>query len=143
MTEELRDLGAVNHVLAGQAGDVGAGAADQPALDHGGAPTGPRQIPRDELARRATAQNQVLDLLDGAHCGRPCAIASDGLVIAGDLWLFPKDSGRRSPASLSLPRGARRAELSRVKLGRLIGDRFRRVAFTPDDIGLKEASSPR
>jgi hypothetical protein len=55
--EELCDFGAVNHILAGQAGDVGAGAADQPALDHRGAPTGPRQIPRDELACRPATQN--------------------------------------------------------------------------------------
>jgi hypothetical protein len=97
VAEKLRDFDAADHVLAGHAGDVGARAADQRALDHGRAPTGLRQPPGEQLARRPTAQNQVLDTLGGAHGSRRRREASHGLLIVHCLWLAcsKKNCGRR------------------------------------------------
>jgi hypothetical protein len=79
-----------------------------------------RQIPGDELARRPTTQDDVLEVLGGAHCGSPCEKASDGLVIANCLLLdYSKDGGRRSLQSFVTSRRAP----GRVKLSKKLVDR--------------------
>ncbi len=55
---QIRDLGAPNLVLARQAGDIGAGAADPPALDDGSPPPRLRHLPSQQLAAEAAAENQ-------------------------------------------------------------------------------------
>src|SRR5262245_11578185 len=45
LARQMRDPRAPNLVLAGQAGDVGAGAADPPALDDGSPPPRLRHVP--------------------------------------------------------------------------------------------------
>jgi hypothetical protein len=67
VVKEVRDLGAADHVLARHAGDVGARAAYQDALDHGRAEAGPGQLPCDLRAGFAAAQDEDLVALDGGH----------------------------------------------------------------------------
>ena len=66
-TDEVRDLGASDHVLARQARDVWTRASDQGALDHDDGPALLRQLPRDVLARLAAAEDDVLDLYGLSH----------------------------------------------------------------------------
>src|SRR6185437_14039318 len=53
----MRDLGAVNDVLARQAGDVGTGAADVALLDDDHPLAGFAEAPGDGFARLAAAEN--------------------------------------------------------------------------------------
>src|SRR5688572_3979653 len=64
-TDQRRHSRAVDHVLAGEAGDVRTGSADQPALDDDGAPRCPGQRPRDVFSRLATAEYENVMGLDG------------------------------------------------------------------------------
>ena len=54
---QIRDPRAPNLILAGQACDVGAGAADPSALDNGSPPSRPRQMPSQQLAAKPTAED--------------------------------------------------------------------------------------
>ncbi len=67
IARHMRDLGAVNFILAGQTGDVGAGAADPPALDDCGPPSRSRHVPGGELAAAAAAKDQNVDLFGLRH----------------------------------------------------------------------------
>jgi hypothetical protein len=58
VTRQIRHPRAPNLVLAGQAGDVGAGAPDPPALDDGSPSSRPRHMPGQQLATEATAKHQ-------------------------------------------------------------------------------------
>ena len=58
---QIGDLGTPNLVLAGQAGDVGAGAADPPALDDGSAPAQFCHMPSQQLTPESTADDQHLE----------------------------------------------------------------------------------
>ena len=55
---QMRDPRAPNLVLAGQAGDVGAGAADPPALDDGSPSPRSRHMPSQQLAALSAAKDQ-------------------------------------------------------------------------------------
>ncbi len=61
-------LGAPDLVLAREAVDVGARAADVAALHHGRAPTGLGQVPGQVLARRAAAEDEDVEPF-GRHAG--------------------------------------------------------------------------
>src|SRR5271165_254220 len=52
------DPGAPDLVFAGQASDVGTGAADPPALDDGSPPPRLRQMPSQQLAAKSAAEDQ-------------------------------------------------------------------------------------
>src|SRR6202043_1261276 len=67
VANEIHALGAVDHVLPGQAGDVGTGTADQFALDHGDALPPSRQLPGDILAGLPTPQDDILEALRAVH----------------------------------------------------------------------------
>src|SRR5262249_25414874 len=68
--DERDGLGAVNDVLAGEAGDVRAGAADHRPLDDDGLLSLARQGPGDDLAGHPAADDQVLNVL-GTHDDAP------------------------------------------------------------------------
>src|SRR5262249_53923061 len=68
--DERDGLGAVNDVLAGQAGHVRAGAADHRPLDDDGLLALARQSPGEDLARDPAADDQVVNVLD-AHEDAP------------------------------------------------------------------------
>jgi hypothetical protein len=55
---QVRDFGAPDFILGRQAIDVGAGAADPPALDHCGASPGSRHVRGQEHAAIATAEDE-------------------------------------------------------------------------------------
>ena len=55
---QMRDPGAPNLILAGQAGDVGTGAPDPPALDDGGPSPRSRHMPSQQLAAKSAAKDQ-------------------------------------------------------------------------------------
>ena len=63
--DERDGLGAVDYVLARQAGDVRAGAADHRPFDDDGLLALFRQGPAEELARDAAADDQIVNVLDG------------------------------------------------------------------------------
>jgi len=67
VTRQMRDLRAPNLVLAGQTGDVGAGAADPATLDDGSPPPLLRQMPSQQLAALAAAQDQDIKLFRLRH----------------------------------------------------------------------------
>ena len=67
VVRQMRDPRAPDLVLAGQAGDVGAGAADPAALDDGGPPPRPRQMPGQQLAALAAAKDQDFKLFGCRH----------------------------------------------------------------------------
>jgi hypothetical protein len=67
MANVFHNLRAVNHVLAGQAGNVGTGTTDQSLLDHHDALPPSRQLPSDVLAGLSTAQDDLLEALKAAH----------------------------------------------------------------------------
>src|SRR5271154_4425809 len=66
----MRDLGAPNHVLTGQAGDIGTGAPDPLALDHGGPSSRSRHVPSQQLTAGSAAENQNV-ILFGLRHGLP------------------------------------------------------------------------
>jgi hypothetical protein len=55
---QMRDFRTPDFVLAGEAVDVGAGAADPPALHHGRTSSGPRHVPGQVLATLPTAKDK-------------------------------------------------------------------------------------
>ena len=65
--EVVGDLGAVDDVLARQAGDVGAGPADVPPLDDRHAPSPRGQRPGEELAGRPAAQDDHVVIFRMRH----------------------------------------------------------------------------
>src|SRR5580700_8419597 len=67
VTRQMRDLRAPNLVLARQAGDVGTGAADPPALHHSSPPPGLSHMPREQLAGLSTAEDQNFKLFRIGH----------------------------------------------------------------------------
>src|SRR5260221_301686 len=75
VVHQMRDLRAPNLILAGQAGDVGAGAPDPPALHDGGPPPGLCHMPSQELATRSTAKDQDFKLFWLSHEFPPCAMS--------------------------------------------------------------------
>ena len=68
-TDQVRDLGASDHVLAWQAGDVWTRASNQGALDHDDGPALLRQVPCEILARLTAAEDGVLDVYGLIHGG--------------------------------------------------------------------------
>src|SRR5260370_14284087 len=68
--DERDGLGAVDNVLAGEAGHVRARAADHRAFNDDGFLPLSRERPGDDLASDATANDQILKVLD-AHDGAP------------------------------------------------------------------------
>src|SRR5262249_35282639 len=75
LARQMRDPRAPNLVLAGQAGDVGAGAADPPALDDGSPPPRLRHVPSQCLAALSAARVRRLYLLRSRHGLPPFALA--------------------------------------------------------------------
>jgi hypothetical protein len=71
---QMRDPCAPNLVLAGQAGDVGAGAADPPALDHGSAPPRLRHVPSQQLAALSAPKDQDFKLFRLRHGPAPLVV---------------------------------------------------------------------
>ena len=67
--DQIGDLGAADHVLARQAGDVRTRSANQGALDHHDGPALLRQVPGDILARLTPAEDDVLDVYGLSHGG--------------------------------------------------------------------------
>src|SRR5262249_48318552 len=65
--QEIRDLGAVDHVLARQARNVGARPADQSALNDDGPAALPSELPGHVLSWLRSAENEVLDLVTVRH----------------------------------------------------------------------------
>ena len=55
---QMRDPSAPNLILAGQAGNIGAGAPDPPALDDGSFSSRLRQMPGQQLTAKPTAQDE-------------------------------------------------------------------------------------
>src|SRR5207244_5987029 len=68
--DKRNGLGAINDVLAGQAGDVWAGAADHRSFDDDGFLVLSRESPGEYLARNAAANDQILKVL-GVHYRAP------------------------------------------------------------------------
>jgi hypothetical protein len=66
----MGDLGASDHVLAWQAGDVWTRASNQGALDHDDGPALSRQIPCEVLAGLTPTEDGILDV-DGLSHGGP------------------------------------------------------------------------
>jgi hypothetical protein len=60
--DELRDFGAVDHILARQARDVRARPTDQSALDDNGSLALSSKFPGNVLARLTATEDNVLDL---------------------------------------------------------------------------------
>jgi hypothetical protein len=65
--EKVSDFGAVDLILARQAGYVRAGTADQGTLDHDRSSSLPRKFPRDVFARLAAAEDVIFDLVGFRH----------------------------------------------------------------------------
>src|SRR2546425_3951428 len=63
----IRDVRAPDLVLAGHAVDVGTGAADPLALHDGSPPPRSRQMPREQLAARATAEDERFESFRVSH----------------------------------------------------------------------------
>src|SRR5262249_26377313 len=74
LARQMRDPRAPNLVLAGQAGDVGAGAADPPALDDGSPPPRLRHVPSQQLAALSAAKDQHVKLFRSRHDLPPLAL---------------------------------------------------------------------
>src|SRR5262249_35558224 len=110
---EMRDPGAPNFVFAGEAGDVGAGAADPLTLDHGGAPARLRHVPSQQPAAcrcrgsgcqivpvQAWGSPSTIALSNCDERGQTSAIAAyaqfpvDGLVFGGSCSEVFLDPGR-------------------------------------------------
>src|SRR5207253_2988777 len=70
VVDQVRHFGAPDLVLARKAVEVGARAPDVPAFHHGGPTPGPGQVPRQELAARSAAQDEVVVSI-GAHLHSP------------------------------------------------------------------------
>jgi len=64
---EMRDPRAPNLGLAGHAGDIGAGAANPPALDKGGPPPRLRHVPSYELAPLSAPEDQYVKVFELRH----------------------------------------------------------------------------
>jgi hypothetical protein len=75
MARQMRDLGAPNLIFAGQAIDIGTRAPDIPALHDGSLSPRSRHMPRQELATRATAQDQDFIPFWLEHALPPCVIS--------------------------------------------------------------------
>src|SRR6202023_3486557 len=69
---QMCDPRAPNLILAGQAGDVGAGAPDPPALHDGSPSPRSRHMPSQQLATLSTAQDQDFKPLWLRHELPPC-----------------------------------------------------------------------
>jgi hypothetical protein len=67
VVDKVGDLGAPDLVLARQTIGVRTGAADQLALDHGGAMAGLRHIPREEFATLAAAEDEHVVVFGLGH----------------------------------------------------------------------------
>src|SRR5215471_14971407 len=78
----MRDPRAPNLVLAGQAGDVRAGAADPTALDDGSPPPRLRHVPSQQLAALSAAKDQHVKLFRSRHELPPLAGAGNGTFSA-------------------------------------------------------------
>src|SRR5260221_14182972 len=91
VVHQMRDLRAPNLILAGQAGDVGAGAPDPPALHDGRPSPGLCHMPSQELATRSTAKDQDFKLFWLSHELPPCAMS------------HPHESNRRPAESTASP----------------------------------------
>src|SRR5262249_3270946 len=74
LARQMRDPRAPNLVLAGQAGDVGAGAADPPALDDGSPPPRLRHVPTQKLPALSAAKDQTVKLFRSRHELPPLAL---------------------------------------------------------------------
>jgi hypothetical protein len=64
---KVRDLGALDHVLARQARDIGARPTDQTTFDDNCPAALPCKLPGDVLAWLAAAKDDVLDLFDFSY----------------------------------------------------------------------------
>jgi hypothetical protein len=67
LARQMRDPRAPNLVLRGQAGDVGAGAADPATLDHGSPPSRLRHVPSQQLAALSASKDEDLKLVRLRH----------------------------------------------------------------------------
>jgi hypothetical protein len=67
MPDEIRDLAAVDHILARQARDVGARPTDQSALNDDGPASLPSEFPGNVLARLTATEDDVLDPFTVSH----------------------------------------------------------------------------
>src|SRR5271155_6107524 len=72
VTRQMRDPSAPNLILAGQAGDVGTGAADPPALDDGSPPPRLRQMPSEQFPAKSAAKDQSFNRFRLRHRHLPC-----------------------------------------------------------------------
>src|ERR687887_192892 len=70
---QMCDPRAPNLVLAGQAGDIGTGAPDPPALHDGSPSPRPRHMPSHLLAALSTAKDQDFEAFWLGHELPPCA----------------------------------------------------------------------
>src|SRR5262245_31909571 len=69
---KLRHLRTPRLVLAGQAGDVGTGAADQAPIHYSGPPPRARQMLRQQLASLPAAEDQSVEPSPLEACAAPC-----------------------------------------------------------------------
>src|SRR5258708_4958212 len=81
VVHQMRDLGTPNLVLAGQAGDVGTGAADPAAFHDGSPPPRPCQVPGEELAPLSAAKNEDVEAFRCRHGLSPYLWGSDRAVL--------------------------------------------------------------
>src|SRR5580698_4956392 len=80
MTDEMRDLGTPDLILAGQTVDVGAGPADQLAFDDSGATARTCQMPGQKFAALPTANDEGFEVIFLRH-GELRSVGSGRIVL--------------------------------------------------------------
>ena len=103
-TDEVRDLGTSDHVLAGQTGDVWTRASNQGALDHDDGAALLCEVPRDVLAGLPAAEDDVLDLYGLSHGeAHRFTVRSPRLLAIGSGRAYsPKDQVRGTSSIIAL-----------------------------------------
>src|SRR5262249_49245907 len=105
LAHRVGDLRAPDLVLAGQTVDIGAGAADPPALDDDDLASRLSQVPRQQLASLPAPEDEHLDPLRLRHHRllSVCSRAASGILVPPLLWTRV----HRVPAASGNPYGSR------------------------------------
>src|SRR5262249_41973114 len=107
VAHQIRDLGAPNLILTGQAVDVGTGAPDIPALHDGSPSPGSRHLPSQELATLAAAEDQDFKPFWLSHA-LLCLCRLSIVLHRGGQTPRGTERGERGCDSLPLAQGAAR-----------------------------------
>ncbi len=104
LAEKVRDLRAVDHVLARQTRNVWSRSADERALDDDSSAALPREGPGDILARLAAPEDDVLDFFAVSHDFlTPAHLGRKGAPDADSFHACAREARSRTPRCLCRP----------------------------------------